>query len=134
MKKILLFLVLMVSSYPMFAQESIKADSLDSSKELLFFSNDGCGKCAATKSYLDKHQMPYHKIPIKENRSLMYEYVHKKTGGKNVGVGYPLLVYKDHIYFSIKDLTTTLKEIEKMMIVDGILKQGNDQQHKGSKK
>jgi glutaredoxin-related protein len=118
----ILILFGLLFSISAFAQQSQVLPIDSTQKQLLFFSNDGCGKCASTKHYLDKHHMPYKKIAIKENRPLMYEYVHQKTGGKNVGVGYPLLVYGDSIYFSIKNLTATLQEIEEMMRKDGLLK------------
>jgi len=103
------------------AQELEKMETQVKENKLIFFSNDGCGKCSIAQEYFDKHQMPYEKLAIKENRSLMYEYVNKKTGGKKTGVGYPLLVYGDSIYFSIKDMKATLKEIEVMMQNDKTL-------------
>ncbi|OYT15804.1 MAG: hypothetical protein B7C24_11015 [Bacteroidetes bacterium 4572_77] len=106
------------------AQSQENKDSLkviESKKEILFFSNDGCGKCATSQQYFEDHDMPYTKYAIKTNRPLMYKYVHKKTGGKNVGVGYPLIVYGDSIYFSITKLSATLKEIQLMMLKDGVI-------------
>lgn len=101
---------------------SVKSQDTIRAKELLFFSNDGCGKCETTLLYFQNHQMPFTKLAVKENRTLMYEYVHKKTGGKNTPVGYPVLVYGDSIYFSIKNLNAKLAEIELMMKADGLIK------------
>ncbi len=109
-----------------FAQTNSKTEDVDEKKELLFFSNNGCGKCSISQSYFDQHQMPYQKMAIKENRPLMYEYIHKKTGGKNVGIGYPVLVYGDSIYFSIQNLNAVLKEIEEMMKQDELLKENEE--------
>ncbi|NOR87329.1 MAG: hypothetical protein GQ527_06955 [Bacteroidales bacterium] len=98
--------------------------NVDSSKidqQLLFFSNNGCGKCSVAQQFFDQYQMPYEKYTIKEHRPLMYEYIHKKTGGKNIGIGYPVLVYGDSIYFSIKKINTVLEEIKQMMEKDGII-------------
>ncbi len=121
MYKLFLLSFVLLFSLTISAQEE-KVEKIDSSiKQLLFFSNDGCGKCATSQKYFDQHHMPYKKISIKENRPLMYEYVHQKTGGNNVGVGYPLLVYGDSIYFSIKNFPAVLKEIEDMMQEDGKL-------------
>jgi len=119
--KIITIIILSLLSLNLFAQDQQKKESLSIEKELLFFSNDGCGKCSTSQSYFDKHQMPYQKLAIKENRPLMYEFIHKKTGGKNVGIGYPVLVYGDSIYFSIKNLNAVLVEIEEMMIADKLI-------------
>jgi len=115
------FLIVLLFSSALIAQDLTKAEAPKIQKELLFFSNDGCGKCKVTKSYFDKHNMPYQKLPIKENRPLMYEFIHEKTGSRNAGVGYPVLVYGDSIYFSIRNLTETLSEIRKMMEDDGLI-------------
>ena len=93
----------------------------ETKKELLFFSNDGCGKCSVAQSYFKEHAMPYTKYAVKENRPLMYQYVNKKPKQKKSGVGYPVLVYGDSVYFSISNINSTLKEIEKMMKTDGLL-------------
>lgn len=105
--------------------QTIPIDSDTATKKLLLFSNNGCGKCSIAQQYFDNNRMPYEKFTIKENRPLMYEYVHKKTGGKNVGVGYPLLVYGDSVYFSINNINAVLAEIQQMMKEDGIIE--NDQ-------
>jgi|GEM_PF-3805517 hypothetical protein len=119
--KQLLFLALMVFA----ANFALSQDTIRP-KELLFFSNDGCGKCQTAQLYFESHAMPFTKYPVKENRTLMYEYVHRKTGGKNVGVGYPVLVYGDSIYFSIKNMNSVLMEIEQMMKSDGLLKDDHE--------
>ena len=107
-----------------FSQDLTKENKLKPDKELLFFSNDGCGKCAKAQAYFEQHKMPYQKLAIRENRPLMYEFIHQKTGGKSVGVSYPILVYGDSIYFNFKDVSKVLKEIEKMMRDDeSVLKQ-----------
>jgi len=90
-------------------------------KELLFFSNDGCGKCAKAQTFFEQHQMPFRKLAIRENRPLMYEFVHQKTGGKKVGISYPVLVYGDSIYFNFKHIDKVLKEIEQMMVADELI-------------
>lgn len=104
-----------------FAQEIKTETSSETPKELLFFSNNGCGKCSVAQNYFDEHAMPYTKYAVKENRPLMYQYVNKKPRAKNAGVGYPVLVYGDSVYFSISHMNATLKEIEKMMKTDGLL-------------
>lgn len=119
--KAITFIILSFLSFAIFAQDAQKKDASSIEKELLFFSNDGCGKCSISQSYFDKHQMPYQKLAIRENRPLMYEFIHKKTGGKNIGIGYPVLVYGDSIYFSIKNLNAVLLEIEEMMIKDKLI-------------
>ncbi len=94
-------------------------------KELLFFSNNGCGKCETSEQYFIDHQMPYTKLAIRENRPLMYEYIYKKTNGEKTGVGYPVIVYGDSIYFSIKNLNATLEEVKKMMTKEGLIEPQN---------
>ena len=106
-----------------FQPNEIQSDTV---KQLIFFSNDGCGKCSQAKNYFDEHHMPYKKLAIKQNRALMYEYVNKKPGGASKGVGYPVLIYCDSIYFSIKNLNATLKKIEHMMKNDGLIKGSNN--------
>lgn len=115
---VILFLGLGTSG---FSQEIKDEESSDAKKELLFFSNNGCGKCTVAQNYFDEHQIPYTKYAVKQNRSLMYQYVNKKPRPKNSGVGYPVLVYGDSVYFSISTMNATLKEIEKMMRADGLL-------------
>lgn len=119
-----IFIILM--SMQTFAQDAKKTIDQKQEKKLIFFSNDGCGKCASTQNFFDKNQIPYEKLAIKENRPLMYEYVHKKTGGKNTGVGYPVLVYGDSIFFSIKNLSKTLEELKQMMMEDGVIKKSEE--------
>jgi glutaredoxin-related protein len=104
-----------------FAQEVEKTNDRKQEKKLIFFSNDGCGKCSTSQKFFDTHHMPYEKLSIKENRPLMYEYIHKKTNGKHQGVGYPVLIYGDSIYFSIKNLNIVLGEIKQMMEMDGVV-------------
>lgn len=104
-----------------FSQEIEAKESSKTKKELLFFSNNGCGKCSVAKNYFEEHQMPFTQYAVKENRPLMYQYINKKPRTKNMGVGYPVLVYGDSVYFSISKMNSTLKEIEKMMRVDGLL-------------
>lgn len=103
------------------AQEIKSEAATETKKELLFFSNNGCGKCSVAQSYFDEHNMPYTKYAVKENRPLMYQYVNKKPRQKKSGVGYPVLVYGDSIYFSIRNMNATLKEIETLMKSDGLL-------------
>lgn len=121
---LLLFLGLGMSG---FSQETEAEESSETKKELLFFSNNGCGKCDVAQDYFEKHQMPYTKYAVKENRPLMYQYVNKKPRAKNTGVGYPVLVYGDSVYFSINTMNATLKEIEKMMKADGVLETKEEQ-------
>jgi len=87
----------------------------------LFFSNDGCGKCAKAQSYFETHQMPFEKLAIRENRPLMYDFIHKKTKGEKVGISYPVLVYGDSIYFNFPNIDKVLKEIETLMTEDGLI-------------
>ena len=114
-------MILIVFSYQSFAQESEKASDQEVEKKIIFFSNSGCGKCTVSQNFFDANNMPYEKLAVKENRPLMYEYVNKKRKGKNTGVGYPVLVYGDSIYYSIKNMNKTLEEIKQMMIEDGII-------------
>ena len=108
----------------LFSQDLPKENKPKPEKALLFFSNDGCGKCAKAQTYFEQHRMPFRKLAIRENRPLMYEFIHQKTAGKSVGVSYPVLVYGDSIYFNFKDVSKVLKEIEKMMRDDeSVLKQ-----------
>lgn len=125
-RKLFFIIFFIVASVQTFAQEVEKTSEQNQEKKLLFFSNDGCGKCSTSQKFFDTHQMPYEKLAIKENRPLMYEYVHKKTGGKNSGVGYPVLVYGDSIYFSVKNLNKVLGEIKQMMIEDGIIEKSEE--------
>lgn len=104
-----------------FAQEIKPETHSETKKELLFFSNNGCGKCSVAQNYFEEHAMPYTKYAVKENRPLMYQYVNKKPRQKKAGVGYPVLVYGDSVYFSMSNINSTLKEIEKMMKADGLL-------------
>jgi len=104
-----------------FSQEIKSESPSETKKELLFFSNNGCGKCSVAQNYFEEHSMPYTKYAVKENRPLMYQYVNKKPNLKKAGVGYPVLVYRDSIYFSIGNINSTLKEIKKMMTADGLL-------------
>ena len=104
-----------------FSQEIKSETPSETKKELLFFSNNGCGKCSVAENYFEEHTMPYTKYAVKENRPLMYQYVNKKPRPKNTGVGYPVLVYGDSIYFSISNMNATLKELEKMMKADDLL-------------
>ena len=104
-----------------FSQDLDKENKPRLEKELLFFSNDGCGKCAKAQTYFEQHRMPFQKLAIRENRPLMYEFIHQKTGGKSVGVSYPILVYGDSIYFNFKDAKKVLMEIEQMMYDDKLI-------------
>jgi len=121
-------ILIMMFSLGLFAQDSKKENVSQSQKELLFFSNDGCGNCSRAQHYFDEHHMPYEKLPIKENRPLMYEFIHQKTGGKNIGIKYPVLVYGDSIYFNFKDYNHVLSEIEAMMKEDGLIDEENSKQ------
>ena len=120
MKAYLIVFILFIGMN-VFAQEIKSETTSETKKELLFFSNNGCGKCSVAQRYFDEHAMPYTKYAVKENRPLMYQYVNKKPRPKNTGVGYPVLVYGDSVYFSISNMNATLKEIEKMMKSDGLL-------------
>lgn len=124
--RILLSIILFIFSNLSFAQESEKAPDQNTEKKLIFFSNDGCGKCSVSQNFFDANHMPYEKLAVKENRPLMYAYVHKKTNGKNTGLGYPVLVYGDSIYFSIKNLNKTLEEIKKIMLEDGLIEKSEE--------
>ena len=77
-----LIILIMMFSLGLFAQDSKKENVSQTKKELLFFSNDGCGKCNRAQNYFDEHHMPYEKLAIKENRPLMYEFIHQKPVGK----------------------------------------------------
>jgi len=125
-RKLFFIIFFIVVSVQTFAQEVEKTSEQNQEKKLFFFSNDGCGKCATSQKFFDTHHIPYEKLAIKENRPLMYEYVHKKTHGKNTGVGYPVLVYGDSIYFSIKNLSKTLEEIKQMMQEDGVIEKSEE--------
>ena len=103
------------------SQESQTQPREKEKKEILFFSNNGCGKCETSQTFFKENKMPYTKYLVKENRPLMYQYVHQKTKGQNVGIGYPVIVYGDSIYFSINNIHTTLQEIKQLMISDGII-------------
>lgn len=126
MRNSILFLLSFIAflSFNLNAQNVSQTE--EPNKKLLFFSNEGCSKCKSAQSFFDKHHMPYENLAIKENRTEMYQYVNKKNQGKKTGVGYPVLVYGDSIYFSIKDLTGTLKEIQQMMINDGLIETEKD--------
>lgn len=119
-----MFLFLIISLA--YAQESERVSHKNSAKKLIFFSNDGCGKCTVSQNFFDANNMPYEKLAIRENRPLMYEYVNKKSKGKHKGVGYPILVYGDSIYFSIKNMNKTLEEIKTMMIEDGLIEKADE--------
>lgn len=119
--QILFFFVLFFLGNQLFAQENQDKSASENKKELLVFSNDGCGKCSVTEKFLEQNHMPYTKYAVKENRILMYEYVHKKTGPKSAGIGYPVLVYGDSIYFSMKNINAVLEEIKTMMEKDGMI-------------
>lgn len=122
MKIFSLFFILLFSIVG-FSQNPIEKDSVQ--KELLFFSNNSCGKCKVAKKYFDEHKMPYQNLTIKQNRPLMYEFIHQKTKGRNIGISYPVLVYGDSIYFNMKNLNAVLSEIEKMMNIDGKILENN---------
>ena len=112
------FVLLVLTS---FSQDLGQEDKPKPEKGLLFFSNDGCGKCAKAQAYFEQHKMSYQKLAIRENRPLMYEFIHQKTGGKSVAISYPVLVYGDSIYFNFKDVNKVLKEIEQMMRDDKLI-------------
>ena len=117
-----LLIILFVFTFSvLFSQEKNVESSHKTEKELLFFSNDGCGKCAKAQAYFETHQMPFEKLAIRENRPLMYEFVHKKTKGAKVGVSYPVLVYGDSIYFNFPNIDKVLKEIKTLMTEDGLI-------------
>lgn len=119
--QLIVLIIIVFSCNALNAQETnSNPDSLQK-KELLVFSNDGCGKCSFTEKFLESKHMPFTKYAVRENRPLMYEYIHKKTGPKSAGVGYPVLVYGDSIYFSVKNLTAVLEEIKTMMEQDGLI-------------
>ena len=118
------FLALVISG---FSQETRTEESSEAQKELLFFSNNGCGKCSLAQNYFEEHEIPFTKYAVKANRPLMYQYVNKKPRAKNTGVGYPVLVYGDSVYFSISNMSVTLKEIEQMMKADGLLETKEEQ-------
>lgn len=124
MKQLSLFFILLLGlSYSVYSQDTLDKTSQIKSKELLFFSNNACGKCESSQRFFDENKMPYTKFSVKENRPLMYEYIHQKTGGENVRIGYPVVVYGDSIYFSIKNIQTTLEQVKQLMIADGLLEQ-----------
>ena len=125
MRVVSLIILIMMFSLGLTAQDSNTENTSHAKKELLFFSNNGCGKCSRAQSYFDKHQMPYEKLAVKENRPLMYEFIHQKTGGKNIGIRYPVLVYGDSIYFNFKNVNQVLNEIETMMKQDGLIVEKN---------
>lgn len=121
MRKFLFLTIVLMMAFSAQSQNSIPSfDSLNV-KELILFSNNGCGKCETSEQYFIDHQIPYTKFAIRENRPLMYEYIYKKTNGQKTGVGYPVIVYGDSIYFSIKNLNATLEEVKKMMTKDGLI-------------
>ena len=104
-----------------FSQEMMNTENQDIEKELLFFSNDGCGKCTKAQTYFENHHMPFRKLAIRENRPLMYEFIHQKTGGKRIGISYPVMVYGDSIYFNFPDINKVLAEIKDLMTEDGLI-------------
>jgi len=104
-----------------FSQEPSKVNKHKTEKELLFFSNDGCGKCAKAQTYFQTHQMPFEKLAIRENRPLMYEFIRQKTKGEKVGISYPVLVYGDSIYFNFPNMNKVLEEIRNLMTKDGLI-------------
>lgn len=128
--KLMNLIFVLLLSLAGFSQNPIEKDSVQ--KELLFFSNSSCGKCKVAKKYFDEHKMPYQNLAIKQNRPLMYEFIHQKTNGRNIGISYPVLVYGDSIYFNMKNINATLIEIEKMMIKDGNILENNH--NKGGEK
>lgn len=119
----LIFLFLIGFSLNSVAQNTASSTEEVKGKGILFFSNNGCGKCETSQSFFDENGMPYTKLLVKENRPLMYEYIHQKTDGKNVAIGYPVIVYGDSIYFSIKNIQATLKELKQLMMIDKVLEQ-----------
>jgi len=121
MRVLSFILMLLMLGSSSFAQDNTKAEEQEERKEILFFSNNGCGKCETSQLFFDENKMPYTKLLVKENRPLMYEYIHQKTGGKNVAIGYPVIVYGDSIYFSIKNINAILKELKQLMITDEII-------------
>lgn len=122
MKKWNLSIVLLVFSLSAFCQDTLLNVPKEKTKELIFFSNNGCGKCETSQAFFEENQMPYTKFLVKDNRPLMYEYIHRKTNGKNVAIGYPVIIYRDSTYFSIKNIHKTLEEIKQRMITDEVIK------------
>lgn len=116
-----IFILVLSLNYAAFGQDTLDKSSQKNLKELLFFSNNACGKCESSQRFFDENKMPYTKLAVKENRPLMYKYIHQKTGGKNVSIGYPVVVYGDSVYFSIKNIQATLEQVKLLMIADGLL-------------
>lgn len=104
-----------------FSQEISKSDTTENKNELILFSNTGCGKCSVAQNYFEEHKMPYTKYSIKDNRPLMYQYINNGPKKKKSGVGYPVIVYGDSVFYSIKNMGATLSKIENMMKSDGLL-------------
>jgi glutaredoxin len=122
MKKWSLSFVVLVLSLAAFSQDTIAKVQEEKKNELIFFSNNGCGKCETSQAFFEENHMPYTKFLVTDNRPLMYEYIHQKTKGKNVAIGYPVIIYGDSIYFSIKNIHRTLDEIKQRMMADEVLK------------
>jgi hypothetical protein len=119
--KTTLSILFILLAFSLTAQDLEKTNNQNSEKKLIFFSNNGCGKCEVSQNFFDANHMPYEKLAVKENRPLMYEYVNKIRKDRKSGIGYPVLVYGDSVYFSIKNMNKTLEEIKQMMIEDGTL-------------
>ncbi len=122
---IIVFILFLGFGISGFSQDVNSEKPSQNEKELIVFSNNGCGKCSVAQNYFEEHEMPFTKYAVRENRPLMYQYINKKPRDKSKGIGYPVLVYGDSVYFSISNINSTLKEIEKMMKADGLMNKKN---------
>ncbi len=87
--------------------------SLDVSK-VNIFTKDGCGRCAAALKYLTENNIPFNDLNTtihRPNNALMFEKL-GEAGFTSGSVTMPVIVYKDSVYYNIKDLTAILKSFK----------------------
>jgi glutaredoxin len=82
---------------------------------LVLYTLPTCGRCKSTREYLKSNNIKFVEYDIKGdklNKEKMYEQLYSKTKFKGGSVTMPVIVYKDEISYSIKNLDKFLKELK----------------------
>lgn len=117
MKIIIFFAVLFCLANLSFSQENSTEEQQLSRDEntLILYTLPTCGRCTKTREYLKNNNIKFVEYDIKSDKvskEKMYEQLYSKTKFKGGSVTMPVIIYKDEISYSIKNLDKFLKTIK----------------------